>query len=137
MAEPAPAGEVDPTAERGPTASYLGALREGRLVYQRCGRCSAAVFPPRLLCPVCSADELVREPSAGAGTVYSASTLNPRDEEPYTVVLVDLDEGFRVMSAVAGTGVPVGARVRLTAQPDDDAAGEPRLVAALEGTPDE
>jgi uncharacterized protein len=137
VADPAPAGEVGTAGEMGPTASYLGALREGRLVYQRCRHCSAAVFPPRVLCPVCSADELAWEPSGGAGTVYSASTLSPRDEEPYTVVLVDLDEGFRVMSAVAGAGAAIGARVRLTAQPGDDPAGEPRLVAALEGTPDD
>lgn len=128
---------ADPAGEVGPTRRYLDALREGRLVYQRCGQCSAAVFPPRVLCPVCSADVLAWEPSRGAGTVYSASTLTPRDEDPYTVVLVDLDEGVRVMSAVAGAGAPIGSRVRLTARPPDDPAGEPRLVAVLEGTPDE
>ncbi len=130
MAEPSPTGGT------GPTRAYLEALREGRLVYQRCGQCSAAVFPPRVLCPVCSADALAEQPSRGAGTVYSASTLTPRDEDAYTVVLVDLDEGFRVMSAVAAAGAPIGARVRLTPQPADDPAGEPRLVAVLEEASD-
>ncbi|WNV76634.1 Zn-ribbon domain-containing OB-fold protein [Geodermatophilus sp. DSM 44513] len=127
---------ADPTGEIGPTRQYLDALREGRLVYQRCEQCSAAVFPPRVLCPVCSADVLAWQPSEGAGTVYSASTLTPRDEDPYTVVLVDLDEGFRAMSAVAGTTAPIGSRVRLTARPADDATGEPRLVAVLDGVRD-
>ncbi|MFD2090741.1 Zn-ribbon domain-containing OB-fold protein [Blastococcus deserti] len=127
MADPAATEDV------GPTRRYLEALREGRLVYQRCGQCTAAVFPPRVLCSVCSADALDWQPSEGAGTVYSASTLTPRDEDPYTVVLVDLDEGFRVMSAVAGTSAPLGSRVQLVPQPADDPAGEPRLVAVLEG----
>lgn len=131
MAEPARVGDV------GPTRRYADALREGRLEYQRCEQCSAAVFPPRVLCPVCSADELAWQPSRGAGAVYSASTLTPRDEDPYTVVLVDLDEGFRVMSTVAGATAPIGSRVHLTPQPADDPAGEPRLVAVLVGTPDE
>jgi uncharacterized OB-fold protein len=131
VADPTPEGDV------GPSRRYLETLREGRLVYQRCEQCSAAVFPPRVLCPVCAAEALRWEPSAGAGTVYSASTLTPRDEDPYTVVLVDLDEGFRVMSVVAGASAPLGSRVQLTAEPTDDPAGEPRLVAALEGVPGE
>ncbi|MGY2082775.1 Zn-ribbon domain-containing OB-fold protein [Blastococcus sp. SYSU DS0539] len=131
MADPAAAGDV------GPSRHYFEALRAGRLLYQRCERCSSAVFPPRVLCPVCSADVLRWEPSAGAGTVYSASTLSPRDEAAYTVVLVDLDEGFRVMSVVDGPHAPLGARVRLTPQPVDGPAGDARLVAVVEGAPDE
>jgi uncharacterized OB-fold protein len=129
-------GEPTTDTDIGPTRRYFDALREGLLTYQRCEGCSAAVFPPRVLCPVCSADALAWQPSAGVGTVYSASTLTPRDEEPYTVVLVDLDEGFRVMSAVATVDAPIGARVRLTAQSADGSAGEPRLVAVLDGAPD-
>lgn len=115
----------------GPSRRYQEALREGRLIYQRCERCSSAVFPPRVLCPVCSAEALHWESSTGAGVVYSASTLTPRDEDSYTVVLVDLDEGFRVMSVVAGKSAPLGSRVQLTAQPADEPTGEPRLVAVL------
>lgn len=131
MADPTTAGDI------GPSRYYFEALRAGRLVHQRCERCSSAVFPPRVLCPVCSSDVLRWETGAGAGTVYSASTLTPRDEDPYTVVLVDLDEGFRVMSVVAGTSAPLGARVRLTPQPVEGPAGDVRLVAVVEGGSDE
>jgi uncharacterized OB-fold protein len=127
----------DPTSEGpedvGPTRRYQDGLRLGRITYQRCESCSAAVFPPRVLCHVCSSQALRWESSAGAGTLYSASTLTPRDEHPYTVVLVDLDEGFRVMSTVAGTEAPLGGRVQLSAQPAGDPPGEPRLVAVLVG----
>lgn len=132
MADPTP-----PAGDVGPSRRYVEALRAGRLIHQRCEQCSAVVFPPRVLCPVCSGAELAWQPSRGTGTVYSASTLSPRDEAPYTVVLVDLDEGFRVMSAVAGPTAPIGSRVQLTPQPAEDPAGEPRLVAVLVGASDE
>jgi uncharacterized OB-fold protein len=55
--------------------------------------------------------------SAGRGTVYSTTTVRPRGGEPYDVSLVDLDEGFRMMSRVVGGGV-IGARVRVVFEED-------------------
>ena len=80
------------------------------LHYQRCGGCAAVVHYPRVLCPVCGGTELGWEESRGEGTVYSATTVFTR-EESYDVSLVDLDEGYRVMSTVEGGG-EIGARVR-------------------------
>jgi hypothetical protein len=50
--------------------------------------------------------------SAGLGTVYATTTSRPRGGEPYDVSLVDLDDGFRMMSRVVGGG-RIGQRVRL------------------------
>jgi uncharacterized OB-fold protein len=52
--------------------------------------------------------------SAGRGTVYSTTTVRRRGEEPYDVSLIDLDEGFRMMSRV-DTSPPaaIGTRVRV------------------------
>src|SRR4051812_45225917 len=50
--------------------------------------------------------------SAGVGTVYATTTVHPRGGEPYDVSLVDLDEGFRMMSRVRGGG-RIGQRVRV------------------------
>ena len=80
------------------------------LHFQRCGGCDAAVHPPRLLCPVCGGRDLVFEASKGEGEVYSTSDVHTR-EGAHNVVLVDLDEGYRVMSTVA-VGVAIGTRVR-------------------------
>ena len=60
--------------------------------------------------------------SAGEGTVYAATVMRPRGGEPRGLVLVDLDEGFRMMSRVVGVApeaVAVGARVRLAWEDGD------------------
>jgi uncharacterized protein len=80
------------------------------LHFQRCSSCGSAIHPPRPLCPVCGSTALAFAESAGAGTVYSTTTVHAR-EGSHDVSLVDLDEGYRVMTAVDGGGV-IGARVQ-------------------------
>ncbi|MEV8635630.1 OB-fold domain-containing protein [Streptosporangium sp. NPDC051023] len=121
------------------TAGAAGAeSAEGTVPFQRCDDCRAAVFYPRTLCPACGSTRLSWSRSAGLGTVYSASVLSPRDGLPYPVVLVDLDEGFRMMSTVVGVPadeVRIGTRVRARVEPDG-----PRVVftvLAAEGDDEE
>jgi len=93
---------------------------EGELRYQRCGACDAAVFYPRALCPECGAPDPGWAVSAGKGTVYACSTVHRAppgfaDQAPYTVLLVDLDEGFRMMSRLVDaepSSVAIGDRVK-------------------------
>jgi uncharacterized OB-fold protein len=50
--------------------------------------------------------------------------LHARGREPYNVALVDLDEGFRMMSRVEGLApedVVIGARVRVAVIEEDGA----------------
>lgn len=96
----------------GPHAAHEALLGKGVLPFQVCLACSSAVFPARSRCSGCGADALVWRASAGRGQVYSATSIAPRDEGAYTVVLVDLDEGFRMMSRVDGGRVAIGERVR-------------------------
>jgi len=51
--------------------------------------------------------------SAGLGTVHSTTWVRPRDGEPRNIALVDLDEGFRMMSRVDAGEVTIGLRVRV------------------------
>lgn len=91
---------------RGEEALYFDALREHRLVYQACADCDAVIFPLRTVCPTCSSLALELRDSAGRGVVHSFTThqraMHPyfADRVPYTVVLVDLEEGFRMMSDI-------------------------------------
>jgi uncharacterized OB-fold protein len=82
--------------------------------FQRCEDCRAAIHPRRVLCPACGSRRLADETSAGRGVVYSTTTVYRR-EGVHNVALVDLDEGFRVMSAVvriAPDDVRIGMAVR-------------------------
>ena len=84
------------------------------LHFLSCRVCTSAIHPPRPMCPACGSGDLEWKESAGVGTVYSSTAVRAR-EETYNVAVVDLDEGIRVMSTVAGVApdaVPIGARVR-------------------------
>lgn len=76
------------------------------------------VFPPRV------GDALPWRVSAGRGTVYAVTVVRPRGErDAYNIVLVDLDEGFRMMSSVVEGGpIVIGARVEARWREGEDDA---------------
>jgi uncharacterized OB-fold protein len=113
-------------ASEPPAEVYRRYLESGGLGFQRCAGCGAAIFYPRVLCPVCGESGLTWEISSGLGVVYATTAVYRREGDPYNVVLVDLEEGFRMMSRVEGVPaerVEVGARVtlRLDSECDDPA----------------
>jgi len=112
-----------------PDEVYRAGLAVGELRYQRCETCDGAVFYPRVVCPFCGGTALVTLVSAGRGTVYSSTAIRQRDADSYTVTMVDLDEGFRMLSTVQGIPaekVEVGLVVMVAF--DKDANGEPRAI---------
>lgn len=108
---------------RGEEQRFFDAAREGHLSYQECDSCGTRMAYPRTVCSTCLSDQLTTHRAAGSGVVYSFTTLhragNPamKDRVPYTVVLVDLDEGVRVLadlvdapaSVTPAIGMPVEA----------------------------
>lgn len=118
-----PASPLEP--ERSPLARYHAHLQRGELAYQidADGR---ALFYPRVTAPAGCRGELRWAVSAGLGTVYATTCIAPKGEPAYNVALVDMDEGFRLMSRVesmAPDQVRIGLRVRLrvhAAQGDED-----------------
>jgi hypothetical protein len=109
--------------ERSPADVYTEFCRRRELAYQVDGA-GHAVFRPR----VGLGEWRV---SAGLGVVYATTVARPRGGEAYNLVLVDLDEGFRMMSRVRGVApedVVVGARVRVAWEdPDAEDADAPPL----------
>ena len=95
-----------PLPARGNVARpYWEALAEGRLVLQYCPACDRYQFYPRAICTRCGADPEWRE-SDGRGTVYTYTVIRQngaapfRDELPYVVAMIELEEGVKVMSSV-------------------------------------
>lgn len=98
-----------------PPASEAGepfwrATRDQRLDLPWCNSCDRPIWYPRLTCPDCLGTDIEWRPASGEGTVYAASvqhrSAHPElaDRVPYTVALVDLAEGVRMMSEVVGAG---------------------------------
>ena len=82
---------------------------EGELRFQRCSDCHRAQFFPRSYCLNCSSDQVEWRASKGSGTIYSITRVEraPTDEfralAPYSIALVDLHEGVRVMAHADST----------------------------------
>lgn len=99
---------------------YWEALREGRLLLKRCGSCSRQHHYPRELCPYCGSDALEWSPVRGTGSVYSFTVARRpagpafKQDVPYVVAIIELDEGARMMSNIVGIDpdeVRIGQRV--------------------------
>ncbi len=102
--------------ERSPLAVYLAHLEQGELAYQFSPSANAAVFYPRVVAPGTGAADLEWRVSKGLGTVYATTVVHPQDGDPYNVALIDIDEGFRLMSRVDGVApdaVRIGLRVQV------------------------
>lgn len=112
---------------RSPETVWREALAEGRLMLQRTRSGGAIIFPPRLMEPGSGDDDLEWIEASGLGTVYSVTIIHPKPPAAtYNVVLVDLDEGARLMSRVVGDGaVTIGLRIRAMIDRNGD---EPLLL---------
>jgi uncharacterized OB-fold protein len=88
------------------TEFFWAGLRERRLLIQRCGDCGSLRYPPRPMCPTCTSLSWNPVDSSGRGTVYSfVMPQHPRypwHDYPYIVALIELEEGVRLVSNLAG-----------------------------------
>lgn len=84
--------------------------------YQCCAPCQSIQYFRRSFCAACGAPGPVDRVASGQGTVYAASqvlraaTSEARAHVPYTIVLVDTAEGFRMM-AHGASGLAIGDKV--------------------------
>jgi uncharacterized OB-fold protein len=83
---------------------FWAAARKGKLLIMQCRPCNAPYWYPRRYCPRCWSDDTDWREASGRGTIYTFSVVrqNPAppfvDWCPYAVVLVDLEEGVRMMA---------------------------------------
>jgi len=77
-------------------------IKRHELVFQKCKECGTWLHPPRPVCPNCRSFEKEWARSTGKGTIHSWVTYlespHPSFKAPYSVVLVELDEGVRLVS---------------------------------------
>jgi uncharacterized OB-fold protein len=105
-----------------PNGVYVAHCRNGELAYQYDSATGKAVFYPRVIAPGSGTDTLEWRVSAGLGTVYATTVVHTRGADPHNVALIDLDEGFRMMSRVEQAdpmAVRIGQRVRVRMHPEN------------------
>src|SRR5262245_27228667 len=86
------------------TAPFWEGCKLGELRLQRCANCGAYRLPPRPICARCLSQESEWVASRGRGRVWSWTIIHPpvlpafESDVPYNVVVVELDEGVRLVS---------------------------------------
>jgi uncharacterized protein len=98
---------------------YWEAAAQGRLVLQHCGACGVVRHYPRMLCTECYSAEVEWRGASGRGQVHSWTVAHHafhagfKDDLPYTLVTVDLEEGVRALGRWSGAETPrIGVAVQ-------------------------
>jgi uncharacterized OB-fold protein len=89
------------------TKTYWDGAKKHELLIRRCQDCGRHYFYPRDFCPSCLSSNVDWVKASGRGTLYSFTVCHRpaqgfEDDVPYNIVLVELEEGIRMMSTVVG-----------------------------------
>ena len=118
---------------------FFEAARSGTLVLQCCRSCGERRFPPRDICSHCLGREADWVPSSGRGKIVTWNVMHQvyhpgfAAEVPYAVVLVELDDGGRMISNVVECPpgrLEVGLPVEVTFERLSDEVSLPKFRVA-------
>jgi uncharacterized OB-fold protein len=99
-----------------PEKQYQEFLAQGSFMLLRARASGQFIFYPRVAEPRTGDTDLEWVPACGRGHVYSVTVVRKRPpEQDYNVVLVDLEEGPRMMSRVEGIA-PADVRIGMAVQ---------------------
>lgn len=131
---PFPAPDGDPLWK-----PFWEATGEGRLVFLRCLHCGDAFLPAREDCPDCLSPGPVWERASGAARLISWVVFHRAPDAafqgrvPYTVAIVELDEGPRMITNIVAVQDPESLQIeqRLSLRIEqEDGVAVPRFVPA-------
>ena len=103
------------------TGPFWEGAKQNKLLIQHCPDCGAHQFYPQANCRKCLSDHLDWVESKGTGSVYSYTIVHRppgsafEPDVPYTVALVDLSEGCRMLSNVVDVN-PQDVRVGMSVE---------------------
>ncbi len=125
-----------PTEE---SSYYWEGCSVGELRYQYCKKCVRAQFPPSARCRTCHRSKIEWKRSGLKGTLHSFSLVHRAPTKafaadvPYYVGLVDMNEGFRIMTNVQATSdrrIKIGAPVEIIFENRGDSTVLPQAKLA-------
>lgn len=96
-------GEI---GSKGTGDEFYAWCARGELRVRRCRACGEWCHVPRVLCPNCAAKDWAWERVRGTGRLYTWTVVHRAmhpafmDAVPYAVVVVELDEGPRIVSGI-------------------------------------
>jgi uncharacterized OB-fold protein len=114
-------------------------LRQGVLLLQHCLDCRQVHYYQQGICRDCGSERLEHRPASGRGTVYSYSVVHRapgpafKSDTPYAVLLVELEEGPRMISSLVDAdpeSVTFGMPVELVCEPVSEEIALPRFKPA-------
>lgn len=91
-----------PTPE---TQHFWDGTLVGELRLQRCDSCDHVYFPPRPFCAKCSSRDVEVFAATGKASLYSYvvnQRSTPGHEAPFSIAVVELAEGPRMMTNIVG-----------------------------------
>ena len=118
---------------------FWDACARHELLVQTCRACGAVQYYPRGVCAACWSPDVEWTRSTGRGRVYTFTVTHRtqargfRDELPYVLAWIELDEGVQVMSNIVGCDpatVSVGMPVSVTFEDVNDQVSIPRFRPA-------
>ncbi len=101
MKKPMPAPDAD-------SATFWRGMRDGELLLQHCGDCGNVQYYQQAICRKCGGENLAHRGASGRGKVHSFSVVHRapgpafKADVPYAVLLVELEEGPRIISTYTG-----------------------------------
>jgi uncharacterized OB-fold protein len=86
---------------------YNEALKNNRLLGLKCRSCGSITVPPKMVCRKCAGSEMDIVEMKGSGKIRTFTTVfvaseGRESEVPYTIVMVELDEGPWIMGNLDG-----------------------------------
>ena len=118
---------------------FFEAAKRNELRVQRCSACGTHRFPARAICSSCLSTEVEWAPVCGRGSVFSFNVMHQvyhpgfAAEVPYAVVVVQLDEGVRMISNLVGVApdaIRIGMPVRVVFEAISDDVTLPKFAPA-------
>ena len=103
-------GELKPQPKPSPeSAPFWEGARAHKLLLPRCNTCGRYWFPPSRRCVHCLSSDFAWTESEGKGRIYSFVVFHRvyhpafESDVPYTVAIIELDEGSRLIANIIGT----------------------------------
>jgi len=110
-------------------SEFWDGCARNELLLQRCSACGTFRHPPSAVCPNCLSAQHEWVAVGGRGTVYTFAVVRQalakawEDKVPYTVAVIELEEGPRFLTELVGIdpdAVTIGLPVEVSFTQRDD-----------------